>query len=278
MTDNHKPVAHLRRALKEVEAEVETEWIPDDYTAGARSQASTTHHALEVGLKGVLRASGVSERATRGHNLLPLLEMVQQHRGKEFDDIVRCFETSIDLCDSNTGMARRDITDIFDYLRSDFNSDTYEANKYWSIENSDETGGGAIAIVTREIVLALIAILSGERPQDAHGRIEDELRKSIVVERGLDRPWDTDEWLAPGSLRERLEVIEGVEDNKVLRAAVRRCHRETKDLTVRYWAMAIRNRLLNSKSSRFVERRERAGIASDPLRCIAYGVAKRFRS
>ena len=98
-----------------------------------------------------------------------------------------------------------------------------------------------IGRVYREIIRALSSLIFGWTPKDINCRIEEEARKAILAESQRDPAWDAAEWLNRGPVRPRLEVIENLKNNKVLRAALRRCARQSTDSGIRYWAEKLRH-------------------------------------
>ena len=63
-----------------------------------------------------------------------------------------------------------------------------------------------------------------------------------MAESRLDPKWDAPGWLMQGPDLQRLEVIENLNDNKMLLAAVRKCARETKDRSIQYWARFLKEK------------------------------------
>ena len=155
------------------------------------------------------------------------------------------FHSAVQFCENNTG--RRYSWEVIEYLGTHFNRKTYSANKYGSIESEDVTPGDGIPIVTTEVMRGLIIAVLGLPARDVYVRIEEEAIKAIRAERRLSPAWDADCWIEQGAVRPRLEAIEEVESNKVLRAAIRRCHREGVDSTVRHWAMWIREKRVRAR-------------------------------
>ena len=210
--------------------------------AEARSHARDAHEALEKGLKAILIDGGLSEKQvrSRGHELHLLLVDVQQHNPTAFKELERCFDSTIQYLESVTPLKHN--TNILDYFRDHGQSEIFVANRYASIEGGNNAPGGMIGYVYREMIRALMSLLIGGTPKDVIQRIEDEARKAILAESKCDPAWDGEEWLNRGPVRARLEVIENVKNNRVLRAALRRCSRESKVSGVQYWAKRLRRK------------------------------------
>ena len=218
--------------------------------AKARADTRNAHEAIEKGLKAILIDGGLSEHhvRSRGHQLHRLLADVKQHNPTAFNELERCFDSSIQYLESVTTLQHN--TNIVDYFQKHGKAEIFMANRYASIEgNSDKYG--MIGLVYCEIIRALLSLLFGWTPRDIGSRIEEEARKAILAESKLDPAWDAAEWLNRGPVRPRLEVIEDLENNKVLRAAVRRCSRESKDSGIQYWAKSLRsNRIAARRKAR----------------------------
>ena len=220
-----------------------------------RNDTANSHEAIEKGLKAILLDSGLSEKQvrSRSHNLDLLLEDVKQHNPTAFDELERCFnglvqrQRRIIFLSSNTN--------IVDYFRKHGKEVTFVANRYESIEGDKGVSRGMIPLIYREIIRALMSLVVGGTPKDIDSRIEEETRKAILVESGLDPTWDAENWLIQGPIRPRLEVIENLTNNTVLRAAVRRCARESKDSSIRFWAMRLRREYVVSRREARAERR-----------------------
>ena len=143
---------------------------------------------------------------------------------------------------------------FLDYFRKHGKAEIFIANRYASIEGNNNKYG-MIGFVYREIIRALLSLIFGWTPKDIDSRIEEEARKAISAESKLDPAWDAAEWLSRGPVRPRLEVIENLENNKVLRAAVRRCARESKDSGIQYWAERLRRNRIAAKRKARAEHR-----------------------
>ena len=138
-------------------------------------------------------------------------------------------------------------TNILDYFREHGKSEIFVANRYASIEGANNTPGGMIGFIYREMIRALMSLIFGGVPKDVIQRIEREASKAILTESKLDPAWDATEWLKRGPVRPRLEVIENLKNNRVLRAAVRKCARESKDSLIQYWAKMLRHNQVTAR-------------------------------
>ena len=215
--------------------------------AKTRADTRNAHEAIEKGLKAILMDGGLSERQvrSRGHELHRLLADVQQYNPAAFNELARCFDSTIQYLESVTTI--RHDTNILDYFRKHGKAEVFVASRYASIEGPHNTDAGMIGHVYREMIRALLSILFGWTPKDINCRIEEEARKAILAESERAPAWDAAEWLGRGPVRQRLESIGNLENNKVLRAALRRCARESRDSAVRYWAGNHRHRHLAAR-------------------------------
>ena len=222
--------------------------------ARLRADTRNAHEAIEKGLKAILIDGGLSENRvrSRGHKLHRLLADVQQHNPTAFNELERCFDSTIQYLESVTTVQHN--TNIVDYFRKHGKAEIFIANRYVSIEGNNNKYG-MIGFVYREIIRALLSLIFGWTPKDIDSRIEEEARKAISAESKLDPAWDVAEWLSRGPVRPRLEVIENLENNKVLRAAVRRCARESKDSGIQYWAERLRRNRIAAKRKARAEHR-----------------------
>ena len=222
--------------------------------ARLRADTRNAHEAIEKGLKAILIDGGLSENRvrSRGHKLHRLLADVQQHNPTAFNELERCFDSTIQYLESVTTVQHN--TNIVDYFRKHGKAEIFIANRYASIEGNNNKYG-MIGFVYREIIRALLSLIFGWTPKDIDSRIEEEARKAISAESKLDPAWDAAEWLSRGPVRPRLEVIENLENNKVLRAAVRRCARESKDSGIQYWAERLRRNRIAAKRKARAEHR-----------------------
>ena len=223
--------------------------------AKLRSDGRIAHEAIEKGLKAILLGSGLSERQvrSRGHQLQELLGDVGQHAPTAFDELKRCFDSTLEFLGSVTGIERD--TDILDYVRKHGKTEVFVANRYASIESDNRTDGGMIGLVYMEMIRALSSLTFDWSPKDISQRLEKVARKAITAESERDPAWDAAEWLDRGPVRPRLEDIEQAKDNKVLRAAVRRCARDSKDSGIRYWAEWLRREYLAARKAARVGKR-----------------------
>ena len=121
------------------------------------------------------------------------------------------------------------------------------AIRYASIEGATNTDEGMIGHVYREIIRALLSLVFGWIPKDINCRIEEEARKAILAESKRAPAWDKAEWLSRGPIRPRLEIIENLKKHRALRAAVRKCARESKDSGIQFWADRLRRSHLAAK-------------------------------
>ena len=215
--------------------------------ARMRADTRNAHEAIEKGLKAILTDGGLPERQvrSRGHELHRLLADVQQHNPTAFNELERCFDSTIQYLESVTAIQHN--TNIVDYFRKHGKAEIFIENRYESIEGRKNTDGGMIGFVYREIIRALLSLMFGWTPKDINSRIEEEVRRAILAESKLDSSWDAAEWLNRGPVRPRLEVIEILKNNKVLYAAVRRCAREFKDSGVQYWAKSLRRNYIAAR-------------------------------
>ena len=116
----------------------------------------------------------------------------------------------------------------------------FVASRYASIEDANNTAWGMMGLVYLEIIHALLSLIFGWTPKDIDHRIEGEARRAILAESDRDPTWDAEEWVNREPVRTRLEVIEKAKNNKMLRAALRRCAKESKDAGIRGWAAKLR--------------------------------------
>ena len=219
--------------------------------AKARADTRNAHEAIEKGLKAILIDGGLPEEQVRarGHELHQLLADVQQHNPKAFNELERCFDSTIEYLESVTIIQHN--TNILDYFWKHGKSEIFIEKRYESIEGSKNTDGGMIGRVYREIIRALLSLIFGWTPKDINHRIEEEARKAILAESRRDPAWDAAGWLNRGPVRPRLEVIENLKNNKVLRFALRRCARESQDSGIQFWAEELRrNHLVARRKAR----------------------------
>lgn len=213
----------------------------------AQSRANTTiaHEAIEKGLKAILIEEGLSAKEVRscGHELHRLLEEIQSHSPTVFEDLERCFDSTIQYL-ANVTISQHN-TNIVDYFREHGGTEIFVANRYASIEGLDNKYG-MIGFVYREMIRALLSLTYGRTPDGIHARIEEEARKAVLAESQLDPAWDAAKWLSEGPVRPRLEDIQNLE-NQVLYAAVRRCARKSRNSAIQFWAQGIRSSRIAAK-------------------------------
>lgn len=204
--------------------------------AKMRADTRNAHEAIEKGLKAILIDSGLPEEhmRSRGHQLHRLLADVKRHSPIAFNELERCFDSTIEYLESVTTI--RYNTNILEYFRKHGKAEIFIASRYASIEDANSTAEGMIGRVYMEIIHALLALIFGWTPRDINYRIEEAAKEAILAESNRDPAWDVEGWLNRGPVRPRLEVIENLKNNRVLRAALRRCARESKDGGVRFWA------------------------------------------
>ena len=218
--------------------------------AKSRADTRNAHEAIEKGLKAILIDGGMSENhvRSRGHKLHRLLADIQQHNPTAFNELERCFDSTIQYLVKVTYIQHN--TNIVEYFRKHGKAEIFIANRYASIEGNSNKYG-MIGFVYREIIRALSSVIFGWTPKDIDSRIEECARKAVLAKSNLDPAWDAEEWLSWGPVRPRLEVIENLNNNKVLLAAVRTCAKESKDSGIQYWATTLRrNRIATRRKVR----------------------------
>ena len=96
--------------------------------AKVRADTRNAHEAIEKGLKAILIDTGLSEEhvRSRGHELHRLLADVQQHNPTAFNELERCFDSSIQYLESVTGI--RHNTNILDYFEKTWQSQSICGN------------------------------------------------------------------------------------------------------------------------------------------------------
>lgn len=219
-------------------------YFPVAYSkAKSRAETRVAHEAIEKGLKAILLEKGLSESwvRKRSHKLPQLLENVQQHNPTAFGELERCFGITIQYLYIVTNIQRN--KSISDYFQKHGKKDILNSNRYASIENKNHINEGMIGFIYMEIIRALIYILLGRTSNDINSRIEKEARESILKTNELDLKWDVMEWLNREPVRPRLENIENLKNNKILRHAIRRCAKESKDIGIQMWAKTLRSKL-----------------------------------
>ena len=221
--------------------------------ATGRADTRIAHEAIEKGLKAILIDGGLPEKhvRSRGHELHQLLGDVQQHNPAAFNELERCFDSTIEYLESVTTLQHN--TNIVDYFQKHGKGEIFVANRYASIEGNSEKYG-MIGRVYREIIRALSSLLFGWTPKDVCSRIEEEVGKAILTKSKLNPAWDVAEWINQGPVRPRLEVIENMKSNRVLYAAVRMCARESRDSAIQVWAQELRRNLITVRRKTRAER------------------------
>ena len=213
-----------------------------------RAESKIAHEAVEKGLKGLLIDGGLPMKEVRrgrnGHELHLLLADVQQHNPTAFNELERCFNSTIQYLESVTPLQHN--TNIVDYFQVHGKAKVFEISRYESLEGRDNVTWGMIGQVYREIIRALISLLLGLTPKDIGARIEEKARKAILAASKLDQAWDAAEWVNQGPVRPRLEDIENL-NNKVLYAAVRRCERDSRSSAIQHWARRLRRNHTTAK-------------------------------
>lgn len=217
----------------------------------SRHATTNSHEAIEKGLKAILIDSGLSVQQVKkyGHHLGKLLLAVQQHNATAFEELERCFESTmqyLEIVTSQTYVASYR-THITDYFQRHGAEGVFVEHRYESIEGKKSTTSGMIGFVYQETIRTLMSLILGSTPNDICSRIEEEARKTVLAESRLDPAWSAEEWLTQGPVRPRLEDIANMENNRVLRAAVRKCAKESKDSGVRHWAEMLRHRSIASR-------------------------------
>ena len=225
--------------------------------ARGRAETRVAHEAVEKGLKALLIDCGLPKKKVRrgreGHELHLLLEDVQQHNPTAFNELERCFNSTIQYLESVTSCQYN--TNIVDYFQEHGRGKVFEVSRYESLEGRDnEDPWGMIGQVYRETIRALVSLLLGHAPRDINSRIEEKAREAILTERSLDPAWDVEEWLNRGPVRPRLEDIGNLE-NKVIHGAVRRCAKESRISAIRGWAENLRRNRLAAIRKERAERR-----------------------
>ena len=222
--------------------------------AKMRADTRNAHEAIEKGLKAILIDGGMPEKQvrSRGHELHKLLADVQHHNPMAFNELERCFDSTMQYLEFVTTIQRN--TNIVDYFQKHGKAEIFVANRYASIEGN-KNKYGMIGLVYHEMIRALLSLISGCTPKDINSRIEEGARKAILAESKLDPGWEAAQWLTQGPVRPRLEAIENLKNNKVLLAAVRRCARESKDRGIQHWAARLRSNRINARRKMRAEHR-----------------------
>ena len=207
-----------------------------------RADSRNAHEAIEKGLKAVLIESGITDNhvRSRGHQLHRLLADVKQTNSSAFNELERCFHSTIQHLKSVTDIQHN--TNIIEYFRKHGKTEVFVATRYASIEDGHNDAGGMIGLVYMEIIRALSALVVGLTPMDINSRIEEAATKAVLTESMRWPKWDAVEWLNRGPVRPRLEVIKNLKSNKVLRFALRGCAKEYRNRDVGIWGWANRVR------------------------------------
>ena len=155
-------------------------------TAKARAETTIAHGAIEKGLKAILLDSGLSIEKVKQyrHHLDKLLMAVKQHNRMAFDELERCFESTMDYLESTTSptLVARYRTDVVDYFQKHGNEEVFVANRYASIEGFNNAYG-MIGFIYLEIIRALMSLVVGWNPEDIGSRVEEEAREAVLTER-----------------------------------------------------------------------------------------------
>ncbi len=225
--------------------------------AKLRAETRIAHEGIEKGLKALLIDSGLSEPKVRarGHELHLLLEDVRQHHPTAFNELERCFNSTIQYLESVTSLKHN--TNIVEYFQEHGRAKVLEVSRYESLEGRDNAHWGMIGLVYREIIRALLLLMFGLTPKDIVSRVEEGIREAVLVASDLDPAWDAAEWVSQGPVRPRLEAVENLNNNKVLLAAVRRCARESTDNGTRSWAKMLRSKSISARKKARAENRIR---------------------
>lgn len=248
LTDAASTSAKPGEGFDEYLARTEKVWLLSRSYSKARTRADTriAHEAIEKGLKAILIEGGLSGAKVRcrGHELHRLLADIQRYNPTVFNELERCFDSTIQHLERITTIQHN--TSIIDYFQEHGKAEVFIANRYESIEgNSDKYG--MMGLIYCELIRALLSLIFGWTPKDVDSRIEEDAKRAILAESRLDPAWDVTGWLDRGPVHPRLETVENLEDNKVLRAAVRKLKRESKDSAIRYWAMILRHKSVHAR-------------------------------
>ena len=230
----------------------------EHHMAEMRADTRNAHEAIERGLKAILLDGGLplAQVRQRGHELHLLLADVKSHNPTAFRELERCFDSTIEYLEIVTTReyVRHYKTDILDYFQKHGKAEVFVTNRYMSLEG-DKHQYGMIGHISFEIIRALMALIFGGTPKYILSRIEEGAREAVLAESRRDPAWDEAEWLSQGSVRSRLEDVEKLRENRVLRLAVRRCARESKDRGIRDWARGFRHKHFAARRKARDERR-----------------------
>ena len=205
------------------------------------------HEGIEIGLKALLRSDGVPEEQSTGHDLYPLIAMLQERDATTYAHLDRCAGAAMRYCKAVDPNA--EIISVSDYCKQYGTSDAYIKGRYWSIETRYPGSGVRMAVYV-EIVRAILAALLGTVHRDVYSRIEGESRNAVLEAGELDPSVDWIMWADEGAVHTRLEDIKLLESTRVLRMALRKCAINSDDAFVRGWANEIRVRRLKEKRGR----------------------------
>lgn len=230
--------------------------------AEARLQVITAHHAIEKGLKAILLSSGLAEKhiRSRRHDLFLLLEDVKTRDATAFNSLERCFDNATQCLRRIWGpRAPQHYEDmnILDHFEENGREDTFVTGRYASLEGGDNFSLVVYLLLHQEMILALSLIVLGIPPKDIDSRIENEASNAVTsawirrwtMTRGREPEWDVGEWLKQDLVYPRLESIQELVNDKVLRAAVRECAKETGDPFVQLWASQLRRKQVSARKA-----------------------------
>ena len=183
---------------------------------------------------------------SRGHRLDLLLEDVELYNRTSFVELERCFDSTIQHLEMITTIQHN--TSMLEYFREHGKTEVFVVSRYASIEDTSNPAWGMIGAVYKEIIRALSSLVCGWTPRDIDHRIERATRKAVLAESNRDPVWDAYAWIERGLVRPRLEVIENLENNRVLHAALRRCAKEHKhrDWGIWSWADYVRRKYITT--------------------------------
>ena len=213
------------------------------FQAIVRAQARSAHEAIEKGLKAILIDAGWTN--TQKHDLHELLANMKQLNPGAFSELKRCFDSVVRyLKFVSVFVGKSD--NILDYFRDIGNQKIFVGNRYASI-----TGGGIvvdmIVLIHVEVMRALLWLLFDWVPGDIESRIEEAARKAVLAEGIRNTAWDAEKWVNQGPVRPRMQDIGNLSSSKVLRAAIRKCAKESSEREVQSWAMRIRRDYILAK-------------------------------
>jgi len=223
--------------------------VPSTFYLNAKfnSDMRISHEAIEIGLKAILLDRGftIDKVRNHGHNIPRLLEDVKKHNPKAFNDLERCFDSTIRYLKGSTGIQRNTI--ILEYFQKYGTTKVFVRRRYESIDSTNELDRGWITLFQIEMIRALLALIFERTPKDIVSRIEEEVTDTIRSEKQRDLTWDAEEWISQGSIFERLQDVESLRGNKVLRAVVRRCAKRSECKQTELWANRIRRGLMAAR-------------------------------